>query len=104
MEDVKLCLFCGHFKLDLGMLDLSDVTPGYSACIGCLERKFEYHPGTLSEHEFRKVMKNAETCAKFEHYTETERKNNERIQKVLEKERMQKQNREATKGWKNSKV
>jgi hypothetical protein len=66
---MKTCLECAHFYFDGGSPGYSDYTPGDDMEISC--NKGVWYAGVDTDlTEYRKYMRTAATCPKFEKYEE----------------------------------
>ncbi len=62
----KLCLFCEHFYLITGESGYSDVTPGWSAEMGCAKNIIEIDLMNDSTESYRQKILKAQNCEEFQ--------------------------------------
>jgi len=62
---MKLCIYCKHFRLDMGSPGYSEMTPGSDAVIECDKRVWSMRNGD-GEREYRKHISIAPMCPAYE--------------------------------------
>ena len=62
---MKICVMCKNFEFDMGSPDLSDVTPGNEASIGCQKGIWQMSNFNGTLQEFRESILRAKDCEYF---------------------------------------
>lgn len=81
---IKLCIFCGHFALDLGHVGYSQDTPAGCGYVDCHMSCFKLIYGDDIS-DFRQLILKAETCKHFSPYKEYEDAEPEIIKPAIRK-------------------